>query len=284
MNNQASLKRAGSALYSVLSECLEEYDATTAQREAHLLLGHCLGLSQAQVLARLEQELDAADLACLDRLVRRRQAAFPMAYILGRQEFYQHTFAVNPHVLIPRPDTEQLVECALAGERPVHSRVLELGTGSGCVAISLALARPSWKIQATDISAKALAVARENAKHLEASTVRFMVSNWWDRIEDRYDLIVSNPPYLRADAREWTALKHEPARALYGGDDGFCAIKLILANARDYLTRGGWLLIEIGADQANEALALAKQCSYAQTSITKDLAGHHRVLLAQNPS
>lgn len=212
--------------------------------------------------------------------MKRRVAGEPVAYIVGWREFHGHRFRVTPDVLIPRPDTETLVDAALAlvpGD--ASARVLDLGTGSGCVAISIALARPLAQVVATDSSPAALAVARGNAQALEARNLCLMAADWYAGISGRFDLIVSNPPYIAAaDPHLATGdLRFEPADALSPGGDGLDALRAIIDGAPAHLEAAGWLLVEHGWDQGEAVGSLLAAAGFAHRSTHHDLGGHHRV-------
>ncbi|CAG0973644.1 partial cobalt-precorrin-6B (C15)-methyltransferase, partial [Rhodocyclaceae bacterium] len=217
--------------------------------EARLLLGEVLGRNHAWLEAHRDDPLDAAAAERYAALVARRAAGEPVAYLLGRREFYGRDFAVSPAVLIPRPETERLVEVALASVAAVPSpRILDLGTGSGCIAVTLALELPAADVTAIDISEAALTTARENAERLGAK-LRCLRSEWLDALAgERFDLIVSNPPYIAIGDRHLFEgdLRFEPAVALACGHDGLDAIRRILAAAPAHLEAGGMLHLEHG--------------------------------------
>lgn len=200
-----------------------------------------LGLSSAQRIAHEAEPVPAHLMVQYAADVERLVAGVPIAYVLGEQPFRDHVFRVTPDVLIPRADTEVLVACVLEAvsvERP--ARILDLGTGSGCIAISIALARPACEVVAVDASAAALAVARENAERLDAGNVRFLVSDWYSALEgERFDLIVSNPPYIANGDPHLAELTHEPRRALVAGDDGLDDFRRITAGSREHLGSAG---------------------------------------------
>jgi len=212
--------------------------------------------------------------------VERRRAGEPVAYLTGEREFYSLAFKVTPAVLIPRPETELLVDVAL--ERvPVHepSRVLDLGTGSGCVAVAIARHRPRAQVTATEASRDALAVARENAAR-HGSGIEFIESDWLDALAGRrFDLIVSNPPYVAEDDPHLSQgdTRFEPRAALVAGADGLSCIRLIIAQARAHLAPGGRLFFEHGYDQAARCRALLAQAGYCDVTSRPDLAGIERL-------
>lgn len=236
---------------------------------------------RAWLLAHDQDVLDAPVLAALDGLLQRRLHGEPMAYITGTREFFGLPLQVDARVLDPRPDTETLVDWALEC-LPVDSprQVLDLGTGSGAIALALQHRRPKALVSAVDASPDALAVAQANAQRLQLP-VRFIQSHWLDQVAGRFDLIVSNPPYIRADDPHLAALSHEPARALIGGSDGLQDIRTIIAQAPAHLPSGGWLLLEHGWDQAEAVRALFTQAGWLQVQSRHDLAGLDRCTGAQ---
>ncbi len=253
-------------------------DSSSAALDAALLLAHVLGLSRAALAARPELELTAAQAARLGRLAVRRAAGEPLAYLTGRREFWSLELDVTPDVLVPRPETELLVEWALevlAG-RP-DPAVLDLGTGSGAIAIAIAHERPDAKVTAVDISEPALAVARGNAGRLALANLQFVAGNWFEPVATaRFDVIVSNPPYVAAGDPALAVLAHEPRVALVAGDDGLRALEAICAGAGSRLASGGCLLVEHGATQGAQIRARMAQWGFAGIESRRDLAGHER--------
>jgi release factor glutamine methyltransferase len=249
--------------------------------EAQLLWQQVLGVSRAWLIAHDTDVLDPARVTAWRGLEARRLAGEPMAYILGNREFYGREFQVTPAVLIPRPDTELLVECALRALRAVHApRVLDLGTGSGIVAVTVALERPDAHVRATDCSAAALAVAQKNASVLGAKLL-FSHGSWYDTElgSERFDLIVSNPPYIDAhDAHLGQGdLRFEPPGALTDGADGLQALRTIVQGAPDHLVPGGMLCVEHGWDQAAAVRSLFQNRGYTDVASERDLAGIERI-------
>lgn len=261
-----------------------DYDFVTASLEARLLVARCTGLSITALTTGGDVEISDEQRQCIERLLRARMDGWPVAYLTGEQEFYSLPFNVNPYVLIPRPDTELLVEqtLALAGsERAL--RILELGTGSGCVSVAVAAARPGWRLLATDCCRSVLDVARANAVRNGVSNIRWTSTSWFDGIDEEYDAVISNPPYIAADTAVLNSLRYEPLGALYAGPTGLEAIAHLIDNARDVLRPGGQLLIEIGADQADPVAERARQKSYQDVQVLKDLSHHPRLLSARRP-
>lgn len=255
-------------------------DASTARIEIQTLLQRVLGVNRAYLLAHANEALgDAAD-AAYRRLFERRLAGEPLAYILGEREFFGLTFQVTPATLIPRPDTELLVEVALECMPAVSCRVLDLGTGSGAIALSIAHARPDAEVWACDVSADALAIAEENAGRLDLSNVRLLESDWFVSLPAlQFDVIVSNPPYIAEGDPHLSQgdLRFEPARALASGTDGLRDIRHLINESKRFLTKGGWLLFEHGYDQAERVRALLEEAGYAEVFSARDLAEIERV-------
>ena len=248
--------------------------------EAEVLLGHVMGLSRTALLAHPERPVTPDQESRFTELTARRAAHYPLPYLTGRVEFYGLDLSVTPEVLIPRPETELLVDMALARQ---PASVVDVGTGSGCVAIALAVHLPRSLIYAIDISAAALAVARRNAeRHGVAGRVQLMAADLLAPRPRLVDLIVSNPPYVAAD--EWATLQvsvrdFEPRLGLDGGPDGLTVIQRLLSEAPAVLRPGGVMLVEIGASQGDAVSYLAETAfPEARISIHSDLAGRNRVL------
>lgn len=252
-----------------------------APGDARSLLSHLLRRDAAYLIAHDRDALNEHTLHGFEQLVARRFAGEPVAYLTGRREFFGIEFGVTPAVLIPRPETELLVELALERmpvDRP--SRLLDLGTGSGCVALSIAAHRPRAHVMAIDCSPEALAVARKNARTLELRRVEFEAGNWFAAIGDRqFDLIVANPPYVAAHDRclEEDVLHFEPRAALCGGADGLDALRIITAGASAHLVTCGWLLLEHGHDQGPACRDLLEASGFVAVFTRRDLAGIERV-------
>jgi release factor glutamine methyltransferase len=247
--------------------------------ETRILLCHALGLSRVQLITRSDTIPDAVAARRLADLLGRRLAGEPIAYIIGEREFYGLSFHVNPAVLIPRPETELLVE--LASERlPPGGSLLDMGTGSGAIAVAIAHARPDARVTALDASAAALELARANAER-HGARIAFLQSDWYAALPlplQRFDLIVSNPPYIVAGDSHLSQgdLRFEPMDALTDHADGLAALRTIIRGAPSRLAAQGWLLLEHGHDQAQAVRALLLENGYAGVQSWRDLAGIER--------
>ncbi|MES2114932.1 MAG: peptide chain release factor N(5)-glutamine methyltransferase [Pseudomonadota bacterium] len=252
--------------------------------DRRILLCHALGLSRVGLITQSERALTADEAQRLAALVQRRIDGEPVAYLIGQREFFGLPFEVNPAVLIPRPETELLVELTL--ERlPPQGAVLDMGTGSGAIAVALAHGRPDAAVTALDVSADALAVARRNAS-ANGANVTFMQSDWYGALaHERYDLIVSNPPYIASGDRHLGEgdLRFEPAGALTDHADGLSALRTIVAGAARHLAPQGWLLMEHGYDQSAAVQALLTAQGYTDVQSWADLAGIARVTGGRAP-
>jgi release factor glutamine methyltransferase len=253
----------------------------TPQLDASILLCHVLDCPRSFLLSHPETALSPAQRQAFEALVARRAQGEPVAYLTGVKEFWSLELKVTPDVLIPRPETETLVEAALARmppERPL--RVAELGTGSGAIALALARERPRAHVVGTDISDAALAVARQNERLHAIPNVVFHESIWFAALEgQRFDLIVSNPPYVAEHDPHLDALRHEPRTALVAGPDGLDALRIIIREAPGYLESGGWLLVEHSAEQGEAVRGLFGAAGFTAIETLPDLAGLPRVSL-----
>lgn len=262
---------------------LAQAGVADAAGDARLLLAHALHLPRHHLTAALSAPLPAEALRRFDAAVAARAARQPVSQILGRRAFWKHDFHVTPDTLDPRPETETLVEAALA--RPFAS-VLDLGTGTGAILLSLLAERPGARGTGTDISAPALVVARGNAARLGVRA-DFIHSDWFSAVSGGFDLIVSNPPYialaemaaLAPEVRDW-----EPRGALTDEGDGLSAYRAIAAGAPAHLNPGGWLMVEIGPTQGAEVAALMAAAGLRQPRILPDLGGRDRVVMANRPA
>ena len=247
--------------------------------DAQLLLLHLLGrpgTERAWLLAHDGDDVSPADAAAFQQLCARRAAGEPLAYLVGHKEFFGLNLKVDSRVLTPRPDTETLVEWALELARPMATpRVIDLGTGSGAIALAIKKACPGAQVDAVDDSPGALQVAAANAQELRLD-VAFHLSSWLTGVGGRYDIIVSNPPYVAAGDAHLASLTHEPLSALAAGPDGLDDIRAIVSQAPASLAAGGWLLLEHGWDQAEAVRALLQAAGFRQVASRQDLAGIER--------
>lgn len=245
--------------------------------DANMMLMALLKQGRSWLLAHDQDALPASIIQTFEHWVTRRAQGEPLAYLLGDKEFFGLNLAVNPDVLIPRPDTEILVEWALDLVPPDQAwRVLDLGTGSGAIALAIQHQRPQATVVAVDASAGALTTAQNNAQQLQLP-VQFLLGSWLAPVEGQvFDLIVSNPPYIAEGDEHLAALTHEPITALTAGPDGLDDIRQIIRDAKSNLKPGGWLLLEHGYDQADAVSQLLTQAGYAQVQTRKDLGEQNR--------
>jgi release factor glutamine methyltransferase len=245
--------------------------------DAQLLMLHALGRSQsdrAWLLTHDDAELSESAALAFNSFCQRRLNGEPVAYIVGSKPFFGLDLLVDKRVLVPRPDTETLVEWALTFS--TANQILDMGTGSGAIALALKSVRPDWQVTALDASADALDVAKNNAKRLNLK-VNFLQSAWFDALKDaKFNIIVSNPPYIVEGDWHMAALAHEPKQALTSGADGLEDIRKIIQQAPAFLTSGGWLLLEHGYDQAAAVRDLLVQRGFTQVQSQRDLAGIER--------
>lgn len=268
-----------------LSEWLKH--TALPRNETRLLLQHITGYSHAQIITHDEQILTENQADAIHQLIHRRQMGEPIAYLLGQREFYGRHFRVSPDVLIPRPETEHLLEAALF-RLPENGTLWDLGTGSGIVAVSAKLTRPDSRVFASDISVAALAVARENAQNLGAE-VNFAQGSWFEAAahfrlpEAGCDVLVSNPPYIEHDDAHLQQgdLRFEPQHALTDFADGLAHIRILIENGKKYLKPNGWLLLEHGYNQAASIRDLFAQYGYQHIATETDLAGLDRITFGQ---
>lgn len=259
----------------------------TARLDAELLLAAALGKSRSYLRTWPEHEPDEAQLATFFALLERRRAGEPVAYILGHQGFWSLDLEVAPHTLIPRPDTELLVETALQLAPATSRRVLDLGTGTGAIALALASERGGWKVTGVDRIAEAVALAERNRQRLQLSNAEFRLSSWFDALAgERFDLILSNPPYIAAADRHLVEgdVRFEPMSALVAGVDGLDDIRQIVRETPAHLDGSGWLLLEHGYDQAEAVRALLSDAGFLAVESRRDLGGHERISLGRWPA
>ena len=248
-----------------------------AHLEAELLLAHVLGRNRARLKSHPEETADAAGAALYQSLIARRATGEPLAYLVGYKDFWTLRLAVTPAVLVPRPETELVVERALSLRPDETARVVDLGTGSGAIALALAHERPRWHVTGTDVSDEALAVARANAASLGLARVEWLHGRWFEPLAARrFDLIVSNPPYIGADEPQLARLGNEPRGALSPGVDALECLQVIVNAAPDHLEHGGWLVLEHGHRQAADLARELVVRGFRHVRSHRDLAGHER--------
>ena len=282
MVSDAPIVTVASALQAARQAGLDRLDA-------EILMGSVLDKPRSWLLAHDTDPLASSTLATFESLVARRALGEPVAYLLGHKEFFGLDLVVGPDVLVPRPDTEVLVEWALAllqggAALPAQAQVLDLGTGSGAIALAIQHGHTAAQVTAVDASAGALAMAQHNATRL-GLPVTCLLGSWFTPVTgSRFDLIVSNPPYIAEADPHLAALQHEPKQALTSGPDGLDDIRLIIENAPAHLHAGGWLLFEHGWDQADAVAALLQRHGFLDVTSREDLGGHRRCTGGHLPS
>ncbi|TBW39663.1 peptide chain release factor N(5)-glutamine methyltransferase [Azotobacter chroococcum] len=259
-------------------------DSPSPRLDAEWLLAAALGKPASYLRTWPEREVPAEVAARFAADLARRRAGEPVAYILGRQGFWSLDLEVAPATLIPRPDTELLVETALALLPATDAAVLDLGTGTGAIALALAAERPAWRLTGVDRVAEAVELAERNRRRLGLGNAAFLQSDWFSALDGRrFELIASNPPYIAADDPHLVLgdLRFEPASALVAGADGLDDIRRIVAAAPDHLAAGGWLLLEHGFEQAGAVRALLAAAGFVEVHSRRDLGGHERISLGR---
>lgn len=258
-------------------------NSQTARLDLELILAEVLKKSREYLYSYPEYELTAEEQKIISKLIKRRAKGEPVAYILGKKEFWSLELIVDKNVLIPRPDTEILVETVLNQIKKEKALIADLGTGSGAVALALAYTHPEWQLIATDSSQKALAIAKRNAKNLKIKNIKFFQGNWCEALPKKeFTAIISNPPYIRKHDPHLDNLEFEPQNALVSGEDGLDAIREIIRLAPKYLAKDGVLILEHGFDQHQKIKKLLQQAGFKNIKSVKDLAGHYRVILGNN--
>lgn len=270
----AALLRLASALHGV---------SDTPRLDLEVLICHVLDKPRSYLFTWPEKVLDQKSTEQFNGLLQRRADGEPIAHLTGQKEFWSLSLEVNATTLIPRPDTERLVETALSLLDKANAHVLDLGTGTGAIALALASEHPSWQIIAVDTVPEAVALAEKNRQRLALDNVRVRQSHWFkDVAPQKFDLIVTNPPYIDAEDPHLKQgdVRFEPGSALVSGNKGLADIELIITEAKNYLSDGGWLLIEHGYQQAEAVRTLLSIEGYCQISTQRDIAGHERLALA----
>ncbi len=269
------------ALLNQMQQQLQPLSASPCL-DAQLLLMKELHVSRAHLYAYDDQVVTAEQQQQIAALLQQRCAGMPMAYLLGAQEFYSLNLKVNSHVLIPRPETECLLDWVLDQTWPETMRAIDLGTGSGAIAIALAKAKPQWQLIATDQSEQALAVARHNAEQHQLRNLAFVQSDWFNSIEAQpFNLVISNPPYIQVNDAHLRDLQCEPQSALVAADKGMADLVKIIKQATSYLVDGGWIVVEHGYDQADRVCQCAEKAGYQSVESHRDLSGVPRFVVAK---
>jgi release factor glutamine methyltransferase len=265
---------------------LEKRGIDEARRHMQMLVAHQLGCTRTDLYVRFDHVIEEADLVPLRGNLKKRGEGIPLQHLLGTVWFHKHEFKTDARALIPRPETEELVERILKWELPAESQVLDMGCGSGVLGLSLAAARPDWQVTLADISPAALELAKENAEALGITNVRFVCSDLFSEIEGCFDGIASNPPYVpEADRASLSReVMHDPALALFSGADGLDLIRRLIPDAFQRLQPGGWLILEIGHDQASQVAEFLKASSYTAIETHSDLSGILRFPCARRPA
>ncbi len=281
-----------SHLNSTTEQLTQSNITETPRLDAETLLMHALNINRAYLYAHFDDRIPESKLLILNNYLNQRLSGIPIAYILGEKEFWSLNFKVTPAVLIPRPETEHLVEAVLTlldaqlylkENNQTSYNILELGTGSGAIAISLAKERPHWKILACDNSESALAVAQDNAKrllpnYLQSERLKFQYSHWFNQIpEQKFSAIISNPPYIDAQDPHLKALQHEPMSALISGENGLQDIREIIKKSHHYLEPNGILLLEHGNTQAKAVSEIFESFGFTNITTLQDLAACDRI-------
>lgn len=251
------------------------------RQENMWLLAHILNCSALELKLMLNDELTETQQQAYLTAIERLNTGEPLAYILGSQPFWTLDLKVTVDTLVPRPDTEILVETALTLNLPTQAKILDLGTGTGAIALSLAKERPTWQVLATDIYQVTLNVAQENAQTHQLSNVQFALGAWYQAIDDKrkFDLIVSNPPYIDVDDNHLANLPYEPRRALVAEQQGLADLAMIIAQAPHYLHQNGWLIVEHGYNQGQAVRELFLQAQFSDVKTICDYGGNERITL-----
>lgn len=271
---------------ALLKQAAAEIGSDSPRLDASLLLSHVTGLSRTSFIAWPERQATPGQAEQFWALVKQRISGHPIAYLLGEQEFWSLPLKVSPSTLIPRPDTECLVEVALGLSLPAQARVLDLGTGTGAIALALASERPCWQITASDRIAEAVELARANSQTLNLP-ITVVQSDWFaDLPAGQFDLLISNPPYIPTSDCHLSEgdVRFEPSTALVAGDDGLNDIRLLISESPTWLGENGWLLLEHGHDQGESVRALFARDGWQDIETRRDYGGNERLTYARKPA
>jgi release factor glutamine methyltransferase len=264
---------------------LEKRGIEDARRNMQMLVAHQLGCTRMDLYLQFDRQMEESDLSPLRESLKKRGEGVPIQHLLGTVWFHKHEFKTDARALIPRPETEELAEWILKWELPAGQQILDMGCGSGVLGLTLAAARPGWHVTLADVSPDALALARENAAALEISNADFLHSDLFTAIDGQFDGIVANLPYIpEADRATLTReVMHDPALALFSGPDGLDLIRRFIPEAFHRLKPGGWLVLEIGHDQASQVAEILKSCAFTAIEVKTDLSGVARFPFARKP-
>lgn len=264
---------------------LEKRGIEDARRNMQMLVAHQLGCSRMDLYTQFDRPMQESELSPLREALKKRGEGIPLQHLLGKVWFHKHEFKTDARALIPRPETEELAEWLLTWELPENQRLLDMGCGSGVLGLSLAAARPGWDVTLADVSPDALALAAENAAMLEISNTTFLTSDLFSAIDGPFDGIVANLPYVPESERATMAreVMHDPALALFSGADGLDLIRRFIPQAFQHLNPGGWLVMEIGHDQASQVAGFLQTSGFAEIEVKPDLSGIARFPVARRP-
>lgn len=265
---------------------LEKRGIEDARRNMQMLVAHQLGCTRMDLYLQFDRPMEETSLAPLRELLKKRGEGIPLQHLLGTVWFHKYEFKTDSRALIPRPETEELTEWILSWPLPENQRVLDMGCGSGVIGLSLAKARPSWELVLADVSEDALSLARENAAKLSVESAELVHSDLFSSLTGSFDGIVANLPYVADGERAGMTREvlHDPALALFSGADGLDLIRRFIPEAFQRLKPGGWIVLEIGHDQASQVTGILQTSGYAEIDVKKDMSGVSRFPVACKPS